>query len=173
MQYQKSNDLMSGCLPRLVIQFKESMRILNAMGKCGQDGCWVNIKEMKEEMKHAVLSKLSMSEEEVQQHKEARVYITKLLFNVPSGFVPKQFVHLQNMDVQTESEGTVKDLEGLGTRCFVEYFMKEIGKKQCITFMCDGVACRLKDKDVLKKLEYFMKELGKKMKAFLRSLNTL
>ena len=35
--------------------------------------------------------------------------------------------------------------------------MKELGPDKFVTFMCVGVACRLKDEGFFKKLEYFMK----------------
>ncbi len=62
--------LMAGHLSRSVTEFNESKSILNKMGKCSQKALEMDTEALKEQMKVAVLGKLSIREEEqVQQSK--------------------------------------------------------------------------------------------------------
>ncbi len=80
--------------------FKETMMLINAMGRCSHDAMVLGYEIVTPDYMEKCLQKeLQVSKEQLKKRREGQIQLTQLLFNNSSGYFPDGFVKLQNMDV--------------------------------------------------------------------------
>ncbi|KAG5186315.1 hypothetical protein JKP88DRAFT_240917 [Tribonema minus] len=168
--------LMTGNAPSARAVFKETMDMLNGMIRCCVTG---NITP--DTMTHSLMAALAIDPAELQRRAEGRSFLTKLLYGDPSGRFPAKHVHLRNVKAHLHEVKTfLLKWQARGMKVLIailnsgdlyldlpayadelEYWFTKLGKNNFKTFMCDGVAAKLYDREFKAGLEYWFTKLGK------------
>ena len=169
-----SAHLMKGNAQAASRVFKETMKILNAIGRCCTDIYADGFEE-------TILNELNVDPEEARKREEGRVFMTQFLYGDASGRFPPKHKHLRHIAAHDpaiqilliqfrqkygmkvvlsilNSSDLYTDL--LGHSPMLQFWLHILGPDRFVTFISGSIACRLYDDHFLDRLHYWLHILG-------------